>query len=282
MSLVGALAIGAGVSYILDYMMKARYNNNLQTLLAENGYKVKRDGLCQFKREITGLSIKDLVPIYNLGAASNKGALLAAKAKVDKNTGKSELLEKLKEEGLVEELSEDEKTLIDHNKAFGVSNRATVRWWRLREMFGHDRLSDKAKAKAAKLVASKSSTVKEGAKKAPDTKATVTRPTTTAKPAVTRPIVGKPSTYPPRPSVIRPGTTVTPRTPDRRSVLKPTEDAERRAQIKKVNDEIERLKRYKASLEAISRADDDTLRMLDEYGLGLDSRSKESTTGRRM
>jgi len=147
MSLVGTLLIGSAITYALDYMFKARYNNNIQTMLAENGYKIKKDGMSAYKMEATGLTVKDLVPIYNLGAVANRGAALMKKAKIDKTTKQSELLEELKDEDLVEKLNPLEQALIDHNKKYGKSNRAMVRWWRIREIFGKERLSERAKQK---------------------------------------------------------------------------------------------------------------------------------------
>ena len=315
MSLLGAIAIGTGISYVLNYMLKAKYNNNIQTILAENGYKIKKDGICAYKRNVTGLTIKDLVPIYNLGASSNRGAFLQKQAKIDKETKQSVLLEDLKSQGLVEKNDPLEQALLDNNKKYGKSNRAMVRWWRIREALGMERLSDKAKAKAAKLVKSKSQAVQQAQQQAQRTNANVVRPATqtpqrqqqpqrtsvirpssstgnqTQQPqrtSVIRPssLTGNQIQQPQRTSVIRPSSLTgnTPQMPQRRSVLRPGQEDARREEISKVSAEIERLKRYKRSLEAISSADEETLAMLDKYGLGLEPRTatRENQTGRRI
>ena len=298
MSLLGAIAITTGVSYVLNYMLKARYNNNIQTLLAENGYKIKKDGICAYKRNVTGLTFKDLVPIYNLGASSNRGALLQRKAEIDKNTKQSELLEELKAQGLVEKNDPLEQALLDNNKLYGKPNRALVKWWRIREALGMERLSERAKAKAAKLVKSKAKAVQQAQKQAPQTKANVVRPATQTpqrQQQYQRNSVLRPSSLtgnqprqgqPQRTSVIRPSglTGNPPAMPQRRSVLRPGQGDARREEIARVNAEMERLKRYKRSLEAITSADEETLAMLDKYGLGLEPRtvSRENQTGRRL
>ena len=296
MSLLGAIAIGTGISYVLNYMLKAKYNNNIQTILAENGYKIKKDGICAYKRNVTGLTIKDLVPIYNLGASSNRGAFLQKQAKIDKETKQSVLLEDLKSQGLVEKNDPLEQALLDNNKKYGKSNRAMVRWWRIREALGMERLSDKAKAKAAKLVKSKSQAVQQAQQQAQRTNANVVRPATQTpqrqqqpqRTSVIRPssLTGNQTQQPQRTSVIRPSSLTgnTPQMPQRRSVLRPGQEDARREEISKVSAEIERLKRYKRSLEAISSADEETLAMLDKYGLGLEPRTatRENQTGRRI
>ena len=287
-----------GGSIIASLLIKGRFNNNLHTYLAENGYKVRRDGLSQYNSDIRGLSIMHLIPgvnlLYSFGHAGNvwKGT------RIDKKTKTSDILEQFKEEGLIEPLSADEKLLIDHNKTLGKSNRATVKAWRIREALGMDKLSDRCKAKIAKIRRSKAAAVRAAQAQQANTGAQIANPQQQPQPQQTqqrapqqrtrpvrrnaqpqqqpaqptnRPVTPMPQRQPqPAQPTNRPVTPmpqrqpVTPRTPQQTS-----------DEINRINQQMALLQRRKAALEALRRVDQDTEDFLNQYGLGNTPRTMQ-------
>jgi len=318
MSVLLGLAIGSTIGSLL---LKGRYNNNLQTLLAENGYIVKRDSVCAYDKKIRVPLLLHLVPIGNILATSYKSGKIMQKSRKNSD-GKIPILEKLKEQNMVEELSPLEKALIEDNKAYGKPNRAMVKWWRIRERLGMERLSEKSKARAAELVRSRSQAVNAAQATAQNTNAQQVRPATQNRPVVRPSNNRQAQPQPQRPSVIRPGQAQQQRPlPQRPSVIRPTNNQPqprpqnpsvirpsngqvqprpqnpsairpstaqtprrltpeeiRQRQLDLVDAEIAALKAKRARLSAMAGYDQEIIDLLDQYALGLESRSRGASS----
>jgi hypothetical protein len=160
----------AGV--IASALLNTRYNSTVFKKLAEQGYTIKKENICGYK-EVVG---EKLFPLAHLtswlgvmyGFARGSRKVTAATAKPDKKS-ETNLLTRLKQAGVVTELSPEQKAIIKMKQAQHKDIRGTVTWWRIREKFGLPAVSDRVKARLARNASSGSGRVQQAAPQAQNT-----------------------------------------------------------------------------------------------------------------
>ncbi len=274
----------AGV--IASALLNTRYNSTVFKKLAEQGYTIKRENICGYK-EVVG---EKLFPLAHLtswlgvmyGFARGSRKVTAATAKPDKKSD-TNLLTRLKQAGVVTELSPEQKAIIKMKQAQHKDIRGTVTWWRIRERFGLPAVSERVKAKLARNASSGSGTVQQAAPQAQNTGSRQTgqpQQQRTQQPVQQRQPQPRPQQpVQPRQPQPRPQQPVQ-RQPQQNGPQNPPlvpprwqrfEQGRREQQLSDIDRQIAELRAQRArlvALDAIQRVDGDTEALLNALGYG--------------